>query len=168
MGRDSSSASTVGDHSDFINLVDVSTNTTAKHFWISFRSWSSDADVATNYSISWISPFWEEVVEAFIPTLVITLLAGFFLNWILGQILLAFAVFMVNPSEGLLLTAHVYRDIFTPDVRPIGRCLEPIVVFVLHILPNRLVEVNTFFLRWQYVLKEAELLRHYESLPGSC
>ncbi len=51
MGRDSSSASTVGDHSDFINLVDVSTNTTAKHFWISFRSWSSDADVATNYSI---------------------------------------------------------------------------------------------------------------------
>jgi len=102
---------------------------------------------------SWISPFWEEVVEAFIPTLVITLLAGFFLNWILGQILLAFAVFMVNPSEGLLLTAHVYRNIFTPDVRPIGRCLEPIVVFVLHILPNRLVEVNTFFLRWQYVLK---------------
>lgn len=58
---------------------------------------------------------------------------------------------MVNPSEILLHYMEFYDYFLTPDVRPMGPGLAPIVVFILHILPNTLVEVNTRSLRFEYV-----------------
>ena len=109
-------------------------------------------------ALFWPSTWWWEFGGAFIDSLILTivigLLAGFFFTSIIGQILLAFVVFMVNPPEELLLTADAYCDIFTPNARPMGPCLEPIVIFILHVLPNCILEVNTVSLRLQYVLQQ--------------
>jgi len=108
------------------------------------------------------SPWWADFTRAFIPAYITGSLAGFFLSWILGQILLTCTVFMVNPSEVLLDLKELYCYLFAPGARPMGPFLAPIVVFILHIIPNALVEVNTISLR-EYVLERAKLLSHYRS-----
>jgi len=55
---------------------------------------------------------------------------------------------MVNPSEVLLFYLEYYYYFLAPGTGPMGPSLAPIVVFILHILPNALVEVDTVFLRF--------------------
>lgn len=99
------------------------------------------------------SPWWADFMRTFIPAYIIGISAGFFSSWIFGQILLISTVFMVDPPAVLLFYLDYYYYFLAPGTGPIGPSLAPVVVFILHILPNALVEVDTVSLRFEYVLQ---------------
>ena len=112
-----------------------------------------------SYLVTFLPPstWWADFTRAFIPAYITGTVTGFFVSWILGQILLTCTVLMLNPSEGLLDVMAFYCYLFTPGNRPMGPCLAPIVVFLLHVLPNGVAEVNTVSLGFGYASPQDKL-----------